>query len=126
MGLWLKDQAAKFGNYSVPQINTIPTGAQAVSVVSAILATSLCMVYPIWSIFSIVQLIFGFAVVCLLIWDIPKGLHFAAYYLLGVSAAVTPILVPWINTVMRDDAEARAFTTGSMVRFGIRKYINND
>lgn len=42
-----------------------------------------------------------------------------AYYLLGVSAAVTPILVPWINTVIKDDAEARAFTTGAMVSFEV-------
>lgn len=75
MALWLKDQARKYGNYTVPQINTIPTGAQGVSVVTAVVATSLCMVYPLWSIFSIVQSIYMFAIVCLLIWNIPVGLH---------------------------------------------------
>lgn len=75
MALWLKDQAAKFHNYTVPQINTIPTGAQGVSVVAALLATSLCMVYPLWSIFSIVQTIYLIANVLLLVWGIPKGLH---------------------------------------------------
>jgi hypothetical protein len=58
------------------------------------------------------------AVVLLLIWEIPKALHFAAYYLLGVSAAVTRILLPWVNIIMRDDAEARAFTVGSILTFG--------
>ena len=72
MGLWLKALAPK---YSVPQINTIPTGAQGVSVIAAILATSLCMIYPLWSIFTVVQVIFLFANVCLLIWYIPTGLH---------------------------------------------------
>lgn len=76
MALWLKDQAAKFpGSYSVPQINTIPTGAQGVSVFAALLATSLCMIYPLWSIFSIVQTIYLIANILLLVWVIPKGLH---------------------------------------------------
>jgi len=75
MGLWLKDQASKFGTYSVPQINTIPTGAQGVSVVAAVLATSLCMVYPTWIVFTCVEAIFLFANICLLVWYIPTGLH---------------------------------------------------
>lgn len=76
MALWLKDQAAKFpGSYSVPQINTIPTGAQGVSVFAALLATSLCMIYPLWSVFSIVQTIYLIANILLLVWVIPKGLH---------------------------------------------------
>ncbi|KAF2994396.1 hypothetical protein E8E13_002774 [Curvularia kusanoi] len=119
MALWLKDQAAKFpGSYTIPQINTIPTGAQGVSVVAALLATSLCMIYPLWSIFSIVQSIYLIANILLLVWVIPKGLHFACYYLLGVSAAVTPILMPFINMALRDDAEARAVTVGGMLTAG--------
>ena len=46
-----------------------------------------------------------------------------AYYLLGFFGPVTPILFPWVNWMMRDDSEARAFTTGSMVliqRHGLR------
>lgn len=39
----------------------------------------------------------------------------AVYYLLGCTSAVTPILFPWVNTIMKDDNEARAFTTGAMV-----------
>ncbi|KAF1352693.1 MFS general substrate transporter [Lizonia empirigonia] len=123
MALWLKDQAAKFpGSYSVPQINTIPTGAQGVSVFAALLATSLCMIYPLWSVFSIVQTIYLIANILLLVWVIPKGLHFACYYLLGVSAAVTPILMPFINMALRDDAEARAVTVGGMLTAGWAVY----
>jgi hypothetical protein len=148
MAIWLKDLAAKFpGAYTVPQINTIPTGAQGVSVFAALLATSLCMVYPLWSIFSIVQTIYIVANVSLLVWNIPKGWHcklplkpgclhgievlspyflqtltkitiVACYYLLGVSAAITPILMPFINMALRDDAEARAVTVGAMLTAG--------
>ncbi|KAH3919135.1 hypothetical protein HBI56_100340 [Parastagonospora nodorum] len=119
MAIWLKDLAAKYpGAYTIPQINTIPTGAQGVSVFAALLATSLCMVYPLWSIFSIVQVIYIVANISLLVWNIPKGWHFACYYLLGVSAAITPILMPFINMALRDDAEARAVTVGAMLTAG--------
>lgn len=115
MTLWLKDLAEKYGTYSVPQINTIPTGAQGVSIVTTILATSLCMVYPTWAIFSVVMTVFMFANICLMVWNIPTVLHFICYYLLGFSAAVTPILIPTVNYWLKDSAEARAFTTGSML-----------
>ncbi|KAI8935149.1 hypothetical protein NX059_007742 [Plenodomus lindquistii] len=119
MAIWLKDLAAKHpGAYTIPQINEIPTGAQGVSVFAAVLATSLCMVYPLWSIFSIVQAIYVVANISLLVWNIPKGYHFACYYLLGVSAAITPILMPFINMALRDDAEARAVTVGAMLTAG--------
>lgn len=38
-----------------------------------------------------------------------------AYYLLGFTSCVTPILFPWVNVIMKDDSEARAFTSGAMV-----------
>ncbi|KAH9859603.1 hypothetical protein IAQ61_011384 [Plenodomus lingam] len=123
MAIWLKDLAAKHpGAYTIPQINEIPTGAQGVSVVAALLATSLCMVYPLWSIFSIVQTIYIIANISLLVWNLPKGYHFACYYLLGVSAAITPILMPFVNMALRDDAEARAVTVGAMLTAGWAVY----
>ena len=81
---------------------------------------------------SINQAILLFACLCLLIWNIPvalkcKNLSFECisiilienlvlcFYLFGFTAPVTPILIPWVNRILRDDAEARAFTTGAMV-----------
>lgn len=75
MALWLKDETARHGTYTIPQINTIPTGAQGVSVVTAVLACSLCMVYPTWIVFTVVEVIFLFANICLMVWNIPVGLH---------------------------------------------------
>ncbi|KAH8656001.1 vitamin H transporter [Tricladium varicosporioides] len=119
MALWLKDETAKkHHHWTVPQINTIPTGVQAVSVVVTVLATSFCMVYPLWAVMSVVQGCTMFSIVTLLIWNVPMGLHFFVYYLLGFTAAVTPILIPWVNMIMKDDAEARAFTTGAMLTVG--------
>jgi hypothetical protein len=76
MALWLKDENAKgHHHWTVPQINTIPTGVQGVSVVVTILCTSLCMVYPLWTVFSVVQGCTLFAIVVLRIWNVPMGLH---------------------------------------------------
>ena len=41
-----------------------------------------------------------------------------AFYLLGFTATLPPIIVPWVNIVMKDDAEARAVTTGAMISIG--------
>ncbi|KAH8819893.1 major facilitator superfamily domain-containing protein [Xylogone sp. PMI_703] len=118
MALWLKDEATKHGTYTVAQINTIPTAVQGFAIISAILATSLCMIYPLWIVFSVVSAILLFCNLVLLAWDVPVGLHFTANLLLGLTSAVTPILFPWVNIVMKDDAEARAFTTGAMMTVG--------
>ncbi|KAL5041876.1 hypothetical protein BDW71DRAFT_211712 [Aspergillus fruticulosus] len=118
MILWLKDQADRHGTWTVSQINMIPTGVQAVAVFAGVLATSLVMVYPPWAVMGVVASVLLFSNVCLLVWDIPLGLKFTAYYLLGFTSCVTPILFPWVNMVMRDDSEARAFTSGAMMTFG--------
>lgn len=115
MGLWLKYEADNHGTYTVAQINIYPTGVQAVAIVTGILSTSLCMIYPLWIIFSVVASFLLFSNVCLFIWNIPLGLHFTCYYFLGMTSCVTPILFPWVNIIMKDDNEARSFTTGAMV-----------
>lgn len=115
MALWLKDLGDRYGTYTVPQINTIPTGAQGVSVIGTLIATNLCMVYPTWAIYQIVMAIFMFANICMMVWEIPHDLKFFAFYMFGMSAAVTPILAPTVNWWLKDSAEARAFFSGSMV-----------
>ncbi|CAI6096152.1 hypothetical protein V2G26_007939 [Clonostachys chloroleuca] len=118
MALWLKDLGDRYGTYTVPQINTIPTGAQGVSVIGTLIATNLCMVYPTWAIYQIVMAIFMFANICMMVWEIPHDLKFFAFYMFGMSAAVTPILAPTVNWWLKDSAEARAFFSGSMVMLG--------
>uniref|UniRef100_A0A8H7NGQ0 Uncharacterized protein n=1 Tax=Bionectria ochroleuca TaxID=29856 RepID=A0A8H7NGQ0_BIOOC len=86
MALWLKDLGDHYGTYTVPQINTIPTGAQGVSVIGTLIATNLCMVYPTWAIYQIVMAIFMFANICMMVWDIPHDLKFFAFYMFGMSA----------------------------------------
>ncbi|KAG9258467.1 vitamin H transporter [Emericellopsis atlantica] len=118
MAIWLKDLGDKYGTYTVPQINEIPTAAQGVSVISTIIATNLCMVYPTWIIYTIIMSLFMFANICMMVWDIPHDLKFTAFMLFGCSAAVTPILAPTVNWWLKDSAEARAFFSGSMITLG--------
>ncbi|KAE9376298.1 MFS general substrate transporter [Stipitochalara longipes BDJ] len=117
MGLYLKSEAGKSGHH-VQQINQIPTGVQAVSAVALLISTSLCMVYPVWIIVTVIQFIILFAVIVLRVWKVPLTLHFFAYFLLGFTSCLPPIVIPWVNILMKDDAEARAVTTGAMIMFG--------
>ncbi|OLN86380.1 Pantothenate transporter liz1-like protein 7 [Colletotrichum chlorophyti] len=118
MQAWLKKEADMNGTYSIEEINLIPTGVQGLAIVAGVLITSLVMIYPMWIIFSCVTAVLLFSNICLRIWHIPLGLHFTCYYLLGLTSCVTPILFPWINVVMKDDNEARSFTTGAMMTIG--------
>lgn len=118
MAIWLKDEAKKHGTYTIQEINLIPTGVQGVAIVTGVIITSLVMIYPMWIVFSFVSFMLLFANVCLRIWDIPLGLHFFCYYILGLTSCVTPILFPWVNLIMKDDNEARSFTTGAMMTIG--------
>ncbi|OBR07126.1 putative Vitamin H transporter [Colletotrichum higginsianum IMI 349063] len=118
MQAWLKKEADMNGTYSIVEINLIPTGVQGVAIVAGVLVTSLVMIYPLWAIFSGVTAVLLFANVCLRVWNIPLGLHFTCYYLLGLTSCMTPIIYPFVNLIMKDDNEARSFTTGAMMTIG--------
>ncbi|KAG7294679.1 hypothetical protein NEMBOFW57_004757 [Staphylotrichum longicolle] len=70
MTLWLQAEG-----YTVEQINVYSTGVQGTAIAIGIIATNLVMIYPIWVIFSVIAGTLLFCNVCLLIWDIPLGLH---------------------------------------------------
>jgi hypothetical protein len=109
MGLWLKDETKKHGTYTVAQYNTIPTGVQGIAIVSAILATSLCMIYPLWSIMTIVCSILLFSNVVLLVYHVPKNLHCKYIPLTSVYIWLTihfsrGILLPWFDVSCNPDS----------------------
>ncbi|CEI67995.1 unnamed protein product [Fusarium venenatum] len=114
MIVWVKST----GQYSVEMINIVPTGVQALAIVVGIVVPSFVMVYPIWVPFCFAGTVLLFCHSTLLVWNIPLGLHFAAYFLLGMSSCITPMLFPWVHLIMKDDNEARSFTTGAMMTVG--------
>ncbi|KAF4472886.1 Pantothenate transporter liz [Fusarium albosuccineum] len=103
MNLWLKEEG-----YSVQQINTLPTVTFAITIVASWLGTTLASIYPSWTIYTLVEGSCMFATICMIVWDIPKGLKFFAWYLFGVSGCASPILYSTVNTIVKDDSEERA------------------
>lgn len=69
MNLWLKEEG-----YSVGKINTLPTVTSAITIVASWLGTTLASIYPSWIIYTIVEGSCMFATICMIVWNIPKGL----------------------------------------------------
>ncbi|KAJ5914160.1 MFS general substrate transporter [Penicillium tannophilum] len=113
MNLWLKAEG-----YSVTQVNQLPTVIYAIQIVASWFGTTIAAIYPSWIIYTIASLGCLFSTLCMIIWNIPKGLKFAAWYFLGLSGCLSPILYSTVNTIVKDDSEERALILGSMMTFG--------
>ncbi|KAJ5669564.1 MFS general substrate transporter [Penicillium macrosclerotiorum] len=113
MNLWLKAEG-----YSVSQINQLPTVAYAIQIVASWLGSSLASIYPSWIIYTLASACCLFSALCMIIWNIPTGLKFVAWYLFGISGCLSPILYSTVNTIVKDDSEERALIMGSMMTFG--------
>lgn len=109
MNLWLKSK-----HYSISQVNTYPTGVNAVTAVSSWLGTTLAAIYPSWAIYSVSMVSVLFSCICMTVWTIPNGLMFFAWYLLGLSGCASPILYSTVNTIIKADAEERAVVIVSL------------
>jgi ACS family pantothenate transporter-like MFS transporter len=107
MSLWLKSEPSK---YSVEMINVLPTPINIIQAFSSWFGTSLAGVVPVLFMFSIPQVAMTFSLIVLIVWSVPAWLKFLAFYVAGTSGATSPILYSWLNTVMRDDPEARAIS----------------
>ncbi|KAI1866164.1 uncharacterized protein JN550_007853 [Neoarthrinium moseri] len=113
MNLWLKAEG-----YSVVQINQLPTGINAGSIVASWLGSTLASIYPSWVIYTIASAAVVFSTACMTVWYIPTALKFVAWYFFGFQACLSPILYSTVNTIVKDDAEERALIMGSMMTFG--------
>lgn len=69
MNLWLKAE-----NYSVDQINKLPTVIYAIQIVASWFGTTIAAIYPSWVIYTLASLIMLFSSLCMIIWNIPKSL----------------------------------------------------
>ncbi|QKX60309.1 uncharacterized protein TRUGW13939_07452 [Talaromyces rugulosus] len=103
MNLWLKEEG-----YSVTQINKLPTVIYAINIVASWLGTTLAAIYPSWVIYILASTCCLFSTLCMIVWSIPTGLKFFAWFLFGVSGCLSPILYSTINTIVKDDSEERA------------------
>lgn len=79
MQLWLSYESTTYGTYTVEQVNQIPTAAQGVALISAIMMSSLCMIYPVWVILTVIQAVTFFGMVVMLVWNVPFNLKCTSY-----------------------------------------------
>ncbi|PMD30171.1 MFS general substrate transporter [Hyaloscypha variabilis F] len=112
---YLKDN--KKPQYTVPQINTYPTGTSAVQVVST-------LVYA-WVSDAVLNgarwppIVFGGVVniivyVSLAIWDIPVGWKWACFYIMGCGFGLSGLCMAWAHEICKEDNEERAIVVATM------------
>ncbi|KAH8879916.1 MFS general substrate transporter [Thozetella sp. PMI_491] len=110
--LWLKAKG-----YSVTYVNTIPTITAAITVI-----TTLIYAWTSDTIFRGARwppIVFSgtvniFVNACLTAWNIPDGLKFACFLMLGFSGGISGLTFAWAHEICAEDNEERALVTGSM------------
>lgn len=106
-------------DYTVPEINNIPTCIGAVNFVVMIstgyIADKLGRRWPVCLVVGCV-LIFDYAV--LAAWDVPHMFRMAVFILIGFYGCYTPLLAGWCNEACGGDQQKRAFVLGFMVSVG--------
>ena len=113
--LWLKDSNEP--KYSISQINTYPTAAYGVQVLTTLIyAWSSDSIFrgarwPPMLFAGIVQII---CFVSLSVWDIPRGWHWACYILAGCGGGISGLCMAWAHEICSADNEERAIVIASM------------
>lgn len=104
MNLWLKAEG-----YSVTQVNKLPTVIYAVQIVASWFGTTIAAIYPSWAIYSIASLGCLFSTLCMIIWNIPKGLKYVLsgtyleVYNFKCSSATLELEYPNTDALCYDD-----------------------
>jgi ACS family pantothenate transporter-like MFS transporter len=118
--LWLKSE-----KYPVYQINVLPTGQAGIGVfvqiIAGMLSDSPLLRGKRWQAITVMQGGTFFAAVVLAIWNVPRKLKFAAFYLSYCSAGVPGIWYAWYPDLIPHDHEMRGFVIASSNMFS---YIN--
>ncbi|KAL2795021.1 alpha/beta-hydrolase [Aspergillus keveii] len=115
--LWLKAT----GDYSIPQINSIPTSLGAVNFVFMMsTGYAIDMLGPKrrGAVCAAVGCLLIFCYAVMVTWDVPDRLKMAAFILAGCYGCYTPILAGWCNSVCGGDQQLRAFVLAFMVSLG--------
>ncbi|KAJ5362363.1 Major facilitator superfamily domain general substrate transporter [Penicillium brevicompactum] len=114
-GLWLKSMK----DYSVPQINNIPTSMGAINFVFMIgtgyAADKIGRRGPVC---FAVGCLLTFCYAILTAWPPSRGLKMAAFVLSGCYGCYTPLLAGWVNGSCGGDQQLRAFVLAFMVSLG--------
>jgi ACS family pantothenate transporter-like MFS transporter len=123
--LWLKSMKNANGTsvWSVEQINLIPIGGNAISLVCVILWAKLADLTQKPEYILAFQLIVDlFSNIVLAIWPTNLGIKYAAFFLMPIADAVTSLLISLLAEVYSTSPEKRAIATGAAV---VLVYANN-
>lgn len=114
--LYLK---ANSDSYSITQINTLPTVATAISIVTAFVTCSIAdRIGRFWPLLLAVSAPTIIAHALLVAWNIGETGRIAAFTISGFEGALFPLSMSWATVTMANDAEERAVVTASMNAIG--------
>lgn len=110
---------AHSGTYSISQINNLPTGQSALSIIAALVGCYWADASgKHWLPSICICTCMTFGSICMAVWNIPIGLKFFAFYVAGLGGALNPLFMAWASTVTLKSAEERAVTISSMNAIG--------
>lgn len=123
--LWLKSMKNPDGTavWSVEQLNLIPIGGNAISLVAVIVWAKLAdLTQKPGYIIGFQLLVALFSNVVLTIWPSNLGIKYASFFMIPIADAVTSLLISLLAEVYSDSPEKRAIATGAAV---VLTYANN-
>ncbi|KAH7256007.1 pantothenate transporter liz1 [Fusarium tricinctum] len=105
--------------YSITRINTLPTMATAISIVTAFITCSIAdRIGRFWPLLLIVSIPTVVSHALLVAWNVGETGRVVAFSIGGFQGAVFPLTMSWATITMVNDAEERAVVTASMNAIG--------
>ena len=105
--------------YSITRINTLPTIATAISIVTAFTTCAIAdRIGRFWPMLLAVSVPIVIAHALLVAWDIGETGRVAAFTISGFEGALFPLTMSWATITTANDAEERAVVTASMNAIG--------
>lgn len=117
MQLWLEADTKE--TWSLYQVNNLPTAINGWNIVMILAAN--VYVDATGRRMTVVMLnlaILLFGTICLIVWEIPLGLHIVSYMFAGLDGPLSPIYMAWANILCSNDSQVRALTIATMNSFG--------
>lgn len=116
--LYLKDVADPAGNklYSTYQVNVIPLGGYAFTIVASIVYSAVSdWKQWRWQMYIFITSIHVVSTAVLAAWPNSHATIMAFYFLTFMTEAAFPILISWLGDILRKEPEARAIVVGASV-----------